>query len=707
MWPFKKSLSERYSKLVKLIKSIDSHFQMTENKEDSLRLHLPNYKGNQPMDFNIYLMEPFLFISFVTEIEGEKISCLNNFPQDTDQQDMFNLAMSNNLNKIHQVLEEKYKDGQAEENNKGTSFDSAEDIQDKHENRDFIEAAIEDLKENFNYNESFKKHALTFMILRPNTEFWCYANINDEKPLWIYNDKQNDKDKGVYMMENSYAAGVYPFVWFINKYDSKEDLCWILDFLNRQNIDLWANASVKTPQELINEMKLYVPSLRIGNDPQRIKSAIEWAWIDMLSFIRFIDYCMNSLDWTRKPDDRLTKPQDCRTIQDMAYLMVKDMGFEYNHSSKTVDDSEPSIVASWSLLDFAKMHGKMKRIPSSSHINSETGEEELSAAYCIFVHPTNKDEQGNPVITAIVSFSLELGELTAKEIGEQKDDLIVVKYESGNYSLKRKEIVEKKNPSTETTKVGEVRQMGMDKINNIETTFCKYCGKRIDANSKFCIYCGKQLNLDVYVLRDFPNAIISALPINSMEDLDGIISIGNESLKSGDYKKAYFYLREAARFGDAQSAFNTGLLLFNGNGVEKDEERAISFFMQAAEKGFTQAYNSLGVCFALGKGVPKDMSKAVSWYQKGADKGDMLAQNSLGRCYLIGDGVEKNLELGIYWTKKSAEQGYNGSLFNMGYCYETGLGVPKDVSKAIHYYKEALEKGYHQAEQRLKIIQKN
>ena len=122
MWPFKRTLSERYSKLVNLIKSIDSHFQMTENKEDSLRLHLPNYKGNQPMDFHIYMMEPFLFISFVTEIEGEKISCVNNFPKDTDQQDMFNVAMSNNLNKIHQVLEDKYSEDGEEKKDDGIIY---------------------------------------------------------------------------------------------------------------------------------------------------------------------------------------------------------------------------------------------------------------------------------------------------------------------------------------------------------------------------------------------------------------------------------------------------------------------------------------------------------------------------------------------------------------------------------------------------------
>ena len=45
MWPFKRTLSERYSKLVKLIKSIDSHFQITDKNEDTLCLHSPNYKG--------------------------------------------------------------------------------------------------------------------------------------------------------------------------------------------------------------------------------------------------------------------------------------------------------------------------------------------------------------------------------------------------------------------------------------------------------------------------------------------------------------------------------------------------------------------------------------------------------------------------------------------------------------------------------------
>ncbi len=110
--------------------SIDSHFEVTENKEDSVRLHLPNYKGNQPMDFHIYLLEPFLFVNYVTEIDGEKISTVNSYPQDMDQQDIFNAVMASNLDRIHQVMAAKNK----EEESVDITIEEEETIQ-KEENK--------------------------------------------------------------------------------------------------------------------------------------------------------------------------------------------------------------------------------------------------------------------------------------------------------------------------------------------------------------------------------------------------------------------------------------------------------------------------------------------------------------------------------------------------------------------------------------------
>ena len=79
------------------------------------------------------------------------------------------------------------------------------------------------------------------------------------------------------------------------------------------------------------------------------------------------------------------------------------------------------IKNSWSLLSFARAHGKMKVAP---FVNKETGEAFKS---CAFV-----DSDG---ATTLVAFSSNLGELTPQQISAQKNSLQVVELESGTYKL--------------------------------------------------------------------------------------------------------------------------------------------------------------------------------------------------------------------------------------------------------------------------------
>ena len=79
------------------------------------------------------------------------------------------------------------------------------------------------------------------------------------------------------------------------------------------------------------------------------------------------------------------------------------------------------IKNSWSLISFAKSHGKMQ---IGDFANKDTGEEFKS---CIFTAPDNT--------RTFVAFSSKLGVLTPQQIEEQKDDLQVVELESGNFSL--------------------------------------------------------------------------------------------------------------------------------------------------------------------------------------------------------------------------------------------------------------------------------
>ena len=79
------------------------------------------------------------------------------------------------------------------------------------------------------------------------------------------------------------------------------------------------------------------------------------------------------------------------------------------------------IKNSWSLLSFARAHGRMKVAP---FVNKETG---VAFKSCAFI-----DSEG---ATTLVAFSSNLGELTPQQITAQKDNLQVVQLESGSYKL--------------------------------------------------------------------------------------------------------------------------------------------------------------------------------------------------------------------------------------------------------------------------------
>lgn len=81
------------------------------------------------------------------------------------------------------------------------------------------------------------------------------------------------------------------------------------------------------------------------------------------------------------------------------------------------------IINSWSLISFAKSHGKMQ---VGEFTNSDSGEVFKS---CIFTDPANRDNK------TFVAFSSKLGELSPLEIARMKDDLQVVELASGHYSL--------------------------------------------------------------------------------------------------------------------------------------------------------------------------------------------------------------------------------------------------------------------------------
>ena len=87
----------------------------------------------------------------------------------------------------------------------------------------------------------------------------------------------------------------------------------------------------------------------------------------------------------------------------------------------TQNNNNQGIINSWSLIAFARSHGKMQ---VGEFANKETGDVFKS---CIF---TDADQN-----RCFVAFSSKMGELSPREIAAMKDDLQVVQLESGNFSL--------------------------------------------------------------------------------------------------------------------------------------------------------------------------------------------------------------------------------------------------------------------------------
>lgn len=86
------------------------------------------------------------------------------------------------------------------------------------------------------------------------------------------------------------------------------------------------------------------------------------------------------------------------------------------------------IKNSWSLMSFAKEHGKPKT-GNFSAVDAETGEVRNFKSM-IFVDPANER-----TVNCFVGFSSKLGELSDSEIVRRKDELQVVELESGSYKL--------------------------------------------------------------------------------------------------------------------------------------------------------------------------------------------------------------------------------------------------------------------------------
>ncbi len=177
---------------------------------------------------------------------------------------------------------------------------------------------------------SLKKHELSFMLFDKDTEFYCYS-LSDKSLQWGYK-----KDDSFYN-NNAVVIGLSAYLWILDKLN-KEDLCWFLDFLNKRSMSIWENLQIK-PEELISEIKYNVPSFRLDDKQyHELKREIQFAWIDLQSFLMFVNYCTYNMgDISGRSVLRL---KSCTSYDDIAALICSDMGLTRTNDNQVSNSNQ-------------------------------------------------------------------------------------------------------------------------------------------------------------------------------------------------------------------------------------------------------------------------------------------------------------------------------------------------------------------------------
>lgn len=177
---------------------------------------------------------------------------------------------------------------------------------------------------------SLKKHELSLMLFDKDSEFNFYS-INEKTLQWGY------KKNGSFYNNNAALFGLSAYLWILEKL-SKDELCWFLDFLNKRSMSIWEDLQIN-PEELIGQIKYIVPSFTLdGKQYNEMKREIKFAWIDLHSFVMFVNYCTYNMgDISGRS---ILGLQSCTSYDDIAALICYDMGLTRKNANQDSNNNK-------------------------------------------------------------------------------------------------------------------------------------------------------------------------------------------------------------------------------------------------------------------------------------------------------------------------------------------------------------------------------
>ena len=135
-------------------------------------------------------------------------------------------------------------------------------------------------------------------------------------------------------------------------------------------------------------------------------------------------------------------------------------------------------------------------------------------------------------------------------------------------------------------------------------------------------------------------------------DPDAMCQMGTERCHEGDHAIAKKYWAMAAELGDVIAHYQLGCLYWQGEGVEKDEEKAVYHYEKAAIGGHHQARHNL----AAVEERNGNMERAVKHFIIAANLGDEKSMKALWDHYSAGNITKEDLEVTLRTHKAAIDE---------------------------------------------------
>lgn len=182
--------------------------------------------------------------------------------------------------------------------------------------------------------------------------------------------------------------------------------------------------------------------------------------------------------------------------------------------------------------------------------------------------------------------------------------------------------------------------------------------------------------------REFPELREATLEAAQMDVVAAMMFLA-ENVRGSDPKEAFAWYSAAADRGQVAAMAAIGVMLFNGDGCERDLNRAVDAIRGAADLGSLPAKTALAEFYINGMNVPKDDKKAFELLTEAADANYPRAIDGLAICYRKGIGTKINHAEAFRLFILAIEKGFARSYGNLAVMYLNGEGGKQDDLKAV------------------------